>query len=159
MLRYFTIIANLFVAVVMTAAAFGNTKIANPLSIGGITANILLVGVVYAVLLSGLETFTGSAWLADVLNHEVTPVLVCLYWLISVRKGQLPKTAPLIWAALPMLYFPYAMLRGHFEGVYAYPFFNIRHIGWAGVLTYAGLMASGILATGFVMLLIDRRGR
>ena len=73
---------------------------------------ILLVGVVYNPLLSGMVELSGGAKLADIINHSVTPVLVGLYWLVLAPKGDLRRTHPLLWGIFPLAYFPYAMARG-----------------------------------------------
>ena len=76
MLRYFTVITNLLIAIVFTAIALGRT-IAPPW-LAGITMAILLVGIVLHLLLSGMVELSGGAKLADLINHSVTPVLVVL---------------------------------------------------------------------------------
>lgn len=157
MLRYFTILTNLAVAFVMSAAALDLKRIATPLMLGGVTASIILVGIVYALLLSGLLELSGGAAAADLINHRVTPLLMALYWLIVVPKRSLPAAAPLIWIVPPLAYFPYAMVRGMAEGFYAYPFLNIDSIGWTGVTFYAVAMAAGMLLLGAAMLAIDRK--
>lgn len=156
MLRYFTILANLAVALAMTATAFDLRRIATPLVLGGVTASIILVGIVYALLLRGMVELSGGAALADTINHRITPLLMTAYWLIAVRKRVLPASAPLLWTLPPLVYFPYAMIRGRIEGIYAYPFLDIGSIGWGGVLIYALAMAAGVLLLGYAMLMINR---
>lgn len=53
MLRYFTVIVNLFVAIMFTAIALGRPHIASPFNLAGVTISILLVGIVYNLLLRG----------------------------------------------------------------------------------------------------------
>ena len=76
MLRYFTVITDLLIAIVFTAIALGRT-IAPPW-LAGITMAILLVGIVLHLLLSGMVELSGGAKLAGLINHSVTPVLVVL---------------------------------------------------------------------------------
>ena len=71
--RFFTIITNLLLAVVMTGVAVGRKV--SPFLLGGVTLAILLVGVVYATLLQGLHQLQGGALVADVLLHKASPVV------------------------------------------------------------------------------------
>ena len=157
MVRYFTILTNLAVALVMTAAAFDLKRIATPLALGGVTTSIILVGVVFALLLRGMVELSGGAAVADALNHRVTPLLMTVYWLIVERKRALPSAAPLLWTLPPLVYFPYAMIRGRIEGIYAYPFLDIHSIGWGGVLLHALAMGAGLLLLGYAMLAVNRQ--
>lgn len=163
MLRYFTIIANLLVAVVFTAAALGLRSLSSPFMIGFSLVAILLVGVVYGLLLRGMIELSGGAYLADALNHKITPILVLLYWLFFASKGGLKPRDPLKWSALPVAYFAYALVRGSYDGTYAYPFLNPERIGWTGVAAYACAMAAGFMIAGMLLVWLDqtlaRQGR
>ncbi len=157
MLLFFTIIANLLAAMVLTGIALGRQGFAAPVLIGGVVIAMLLVGVVYALLLRGLLELSGGAALADLLLHSVTPVLVPLYWLLFAPKGGMTRRDPFVWAGLPVLYFGYALVRGAIEGRYPYPFMNVAQIGWGATLTNALAMAVGFLVVGFVLVWIDGR--
>ncbi|MDF2119016.1 Pr6Pr family membrane protein [Roseiarcaceae bacterium H3SJ34-1] len=155
MLRFFTIIANLIVAVVLSGFALGRQHFAAPRLLGAITLAILLVGVVYALLLRGLLELSGGAQLADVLLHKVTPILVPLFWLAFAPRGGLTFRDPWIWAILPLAYFAYALARGTMEGRYAYPFMDLAKLGWAQTVINAALIALGFVATGYVLVCLD----
>jgi hypothetical protein len=154
MFRYFTVIANLIVAVVFTALAAG--RAASAALLGGVTLTILLVGVVYAVLLHGLLELSGGAALADLLLHIVVPILVPLWWLAFAPKGGLARRDPLIWAILPLVYFGYGLARGANEGTYPYPFMNPAKLGWHLVLFNAFMLAVGFIAAGNFLIMLDR---
>lgn len=156
MLRYFTVIANLLVAVVLTALAAGLPRARSPALLGGVTVAILLVGIVYGLLLRGLVELSGGAQLADTLLHRVTPVMVALFWLVCVPKGGLRRRDPLLWAILPTAYFAYALTRGAFEGRYAYPFMDVAELGWTRTAVNAALMAAGFLIGGAALVGLDR---
>jgi hypothetical protein len=155
MLRFFTIIANLIVAVVLTGFALGRPRCATPRLLGGVTLAILLVGVVYGLLLRGLLELSGGAQLADTLLHKVTPVLVLLFWLAFALKGGLTYRDPWVWAILPLVYFAYALARGAVEGRYPYPFMNLAQLGWQRTVINAALIALGFVATGYVLVWLD----
>ena len=92
MLLYFTVIANLIVALAFTAAALDGR--ARPRLLAFVTTAILLVGLVYAALLRGLLELSGGAHLADTLLHIVVPLLVPLFWLVFVPRGHLRRHDP-----------------------------------------------------------------
>jgi hypothetical protein len=157
MLRYFTVLTNLLLAVVLTGVAFGRTRLGAPTLVAGAMLAILLVGVIYGLLLRNLVELSGGAKLADLLLHHVTPILAPLLWLAYAPKGRLRRWDPLIWAIFPLAYFVYALVRGMSEGVYAYPFMDVARIGWGRTGANAVAIAAGFILTGYVLLWLDTR--
>jgi hypothetical protein len=157
LLRFFTIWANILVAITMSGVALGRRRAARPLLLGGATLSILLVGIVYGLLLRGLLELSGGALRADTLLHKVTPILLPLWWLIFAPKGRLDGIAPWIWSLFPLAYLPYALVRGLAEGKYAYPFLNVTKLGWGGVAANAALIALGFIVAGYGLVWVDRR--
>jgi len=155
MARYFTVLANFAVALVFTVTAF-RPKWPSPRLIGGVTIAIMLVGIVYATLLAGLLHLSGGARLADLLLHRVTPVLVPLFWLFATRHGRLAHRDPVAWAAAPLAYWVYALVRGANEGVYAYPFLDVAKNGWPTTIVFALVIAAAFFATGHAMVWLDQ---
>ncbi|QIK97302.1 hypothetical protein G7076_12170 [Sphingomonas sp. HDW15A] len=155
LLRFFTVLTNIGVAVTMSLLALG--KRVSPSWLGGLTLAILLVGVVYMTLLRGLLELSGGALLADTLLHKATPVLVTFWWLAFADKGSLKWRDPLFWAIYPLIYLPYALTRGAAEGIYAYPFINLADLGWSGVLASCGMITLAFLIAGFGLVALDRK--
>ena len=155
MLRFFTVLANLAVAVVFSAISLRVNFKASIL--GGVTISILLVGLVYATLLRGMVELSGGAKLADFILHTAVPILVPLYWLFLAERGSLERRDPIIWMAIPIVYFAYALIRGAYEGVYAYPFLDLPKIGIAATVAYALAMGIGFYAMGWLMWRWDNR--
>jgi hypothetical protein len=155
MLRYFTVITNLLLAVVFTGVAFGRKAFGAPSLLGTVTLSILLVGVVYGLLLRGLVELSGGAKVADLLLHHATPILAPIFWLGFAPKGALRRRDPLLWALFPLAYFPYALARGSIEGVYAYPFMDVAKIGWAQAAINAVVIALGFILAGYAMVWLD----
>jgi hypothetical protein len=151
--RFFTVITNLLVAVTMTLVAIGRKV--SPMVLGGITLAILLVGVVYATLLHGLQLFTGHASLADTLLHKVSPPAMALWWLFFAPRGRLKWKAPLWWCIYPLAYFAYAIGRGQTDGRYPYPFMDVVKLGWLQTALNAGGIALGFIVAGFLLVWID----
>ena len=152
--RFFTVITNVILALVMTWVAIG--KRASPFLIGGVTLAIILVGVVYMTLLRGLLELSGGALLADTLLHEVSPVAMTLWWLVFAPRGRLRYRDPVVWALYPLAYFIYAIARGLSGDKYPYPFMDVGRLGWPQSLLNAGGIAMAFLIAGFALVWIDR---
>lgn len=155
LLRFFTVLANLLVALAFGWVALGGRP--HPRRLAGVVLAILLVGIVYGLLLRGLLELSGGALLADTLLHKVTPVLAPLWCIGFARRGQLRWCDPWGWALFPALYLPYALLRGMVDGRYAYPFIDVAKLGIGPVLVNAVLIAIGFVAAGHALVWIDRR--
>ena len=153
LLRYFTVITNLVVALTMTWVASGGRPGATFL--GGVTLSILLVGVVYMTLLRGLIELSGGALLADTLLHKVTPVLTAFWWLLFAPRRRLQWSAPIWWAIYPLAYFAYALVRAHVDGRYPYPFIDVAKLGWLQVALNSGGIALAFILAGFALVWID----
>ena len=157
MLRFFTIITNLLVAMLFLAIACGGKASSRPFWLGGVTLMILLVGLVYGLLLQGLLHLSGGAKLADFLLHTMSPVIVALWWLIFAPKGGLRYADPLLWALPPLAYLPYAIWRGTMDGNYAYFFIDIPKLGWRVALANAGMIALCFILAGLALVWLDHR--
>ncbi len=157
MLAYFTITTNLIVAILFSLIAIGRPAAGEPRLVAGVALNMLLVGIVFALLLHGLRELSGGAASADLILHKVTPVLVPLFWLAFTPKGSLKASDPPVWALYPVLYLAYALARGTATGRYAYPFLDAAAHGWARVAVNAVVMGIGFLAASYALVLVDRR--
>lgn len=158
--RFFTIISNFALAIIMTAVALGRRI--SPFVVGGGTLAILLVGMVYAILLRGLHPLSGPALVANFLLHYVSPVAMAAYWLLFVPHGRLRRRAPLWWSVVPITYFGYALTRGAIDGRYPYPFMDVGKIGGAQTAFNAAVIAAAFVIGGYLVLWLDRqlgRGR
>jgi hypothetical protein len=151
--RFFTVLTNLAVAVTMTWAAIGRR--APPLLLGGTTLAILLVGAVYATLLRGLHPLSGPAFVANILLHDVSPVLMALWWLLFAPRARLKWSAPWWWSLYPLAYFAFVLARGHVGDRYPYPFIDVPKIGWTQTAMNAGGIALGFILCGFLLVWID----
>ena len=153
LVRFFTVLTNLALAIIMTWVAIGRRI--SPFLLGGITLAILLVGVVYMTLLRRLIEFSGGALLADTLLHKVSPVAMALWWLFFAPRAKLKKSGPIWWAAYPLAYFVSALVRGHYEGKYPYPFMDLGKLGPVQTAINAGGIAMAFILAGFVLVWID----
>jgi hypothetical protein len=158
MLMYFTILTNLLVAVAFTAVALGYAVV--PWVLGGTMLSIVLVGAIYALLLSDIPLGnTSTAALANSLVHRITPVLVVLFWIACVPKGTLQWHDAAYWAVYPFAYLGYVLLRGYFTQRYPYPFIHVAEIGWATTLRNSTGIAIGFITASILLIGIDQLAR
>jgi hypothetical protein len=141
---YFTIQANILVALVLTAFAIKSGPdewLVHPFVRSAVAAYIAMVGLVYVVLLRHLWALTGAQWIADVALHYVMPVGYLAFWLTCVRKTGLRWYDPLLWLIYPLFYLGFVLVRGKMSGFYPYPFIDAKTLGYAGVAANtAGLL-------------------
>ncbi|MEO7277794.1 MAG: Pr6Pr family membrane protein [Sphingomicrobium sp.] len=154
LLRFFTILTNLLLALVMTRRALGGAL--SPFFFGGVTLAILLVGVVYVTLLEGTQQLSGSAHVADTLVHKVSPTVAVLYWLFCVSHGRLAWRAPFLWVLYPLAYFGYALARAAIDGHYPYPFIDVSQLGYPRVILNAAMITLAFVVTGLGTVALDR---
>lgn len=151
--RFFTVLTNLLVALVMTWVAVGRRT--SPQVLGGLTLSIILVGVIYWALLQNLHHPGGAAHIANILLHRASPLLMTLWWLLFAPRARLKWSAPWLWVIYPLVYFIYVLGRGHLDGRYPYPFIDVSHIGWLQTSLNAGGIALAFILAGYLIVWID----
>ncbi|MFJ4494903.1 Pr6Pr family membrane protein [Pseudomonas atacamensis] len=159
---YFTILTNTLVATVLTCAATERESAARrwflqPWVSSGIAVSIAVVGLAYSILLRHLWHPDGWQFVADELLHDVIPLLFLGYWWCCVPKGTLRLWHLPLWLIYPLVYFIYALLRGHLLGAYAYPFIDVAVLGYPQVLANAGGILVGFVLVGLLIIGLDRR--
>lgn len=116
------------------------------------TVYILVVGIGFALLLSGLENvaLTAVPW-DNVVLHYIIPIAVLLDFILDRPKSKISFKAGLTWISLPIAYVAYSLIRGSLVGWYPYPFLNPELKGFGAVaVTVAGLVILGVLLIAFV---------
>jgi hypothetical protein len=159
---FFTILTNLLVALVFTAAAFRRPWgqwFNRPSVQAGTAVYIAIVGVVYQLLLRRLWNPQGAQWLADVLLHSIIPVGYVLYWLLLAPRTGLRWKDAFAWLRYPAVYLVYILARGAATGLYPYPFIDVKVLGYGGVLLWASLFLLVFLGTGFAAVAVGRQTR
>jgi len=162
---YFTVITNTLVATVLTCQLTSRESAARrwflqPWVSSGIAVSIAVVSLAYNVLLRHLWDPEGWQWLADELMHDVMPLLFLVWWWMYVPKGTLRPRHIALWLLYPLLYFAYALLRGHVLAAYPYPFIDVDKLGYPQVLLNAGGLLVGFVTIALVVMGFDRwRGR
>lgn len=158
---YFTVITNTLVAVVLTCAVTDRESAARrwflqPWVSSGIAVSIAVVGLAYSILLRHLWHPQGWQFIADELLHDVMPLLFLAYWWLCVPKGTLRLKHLPLWLIYPLVYFAYALLRGHLLGAYAYPFIDVALLGYPQVFANAGGILVGFVLIALLVIGIDR---
>lgn len=158
---YFTVITNTLVAVVLTCAVTDRESAARrwflqPWVSSGIAVSIAVVGLAYSILLRHLWHPQGWQFIADELLHDVMPLLFLAYWWVCVPKGTLRLKHLPLWLIYPLVYFAYALLRGHLLGAYAYPFIDVALLGYPQVFVNAGGILLGFVLIALLVIGIDR---
>lgn len=157
---YFTVLTNILVAIVLTyAATTGSSAIRRfflrPSTQGGVAAAIALVGLAYNLLLRDVWDPQGLQWVADELLHDVMPVVFLVYWWFCVPRG-LRWSDAWRWLIYPLVYFIYALMRGHLVGSYPYPFIEVDRLGYFQVLGNASMILLGFVVVSLLLIAVDR---
>lgn len=160
-LGYFTILTNLLVATALSVHALGQDDrfgqfFRHPGVLTAIAMNIVIVSLTYNVLLRQLWQPTGWTLTADVLLHDVMPVLFLLFWWLTVPKQNLQLRQLGRWMLYPLSYLIYALVRGAFSRWYPYPFIDARALGYARVLLNALFVALAFLMVALLLLALSK---
>lgn len=159
--EYFTILTNLMVAVSVTVSLLAPSTapgrfFSRPSVQTAVAVYIALVGIIYNIILQGLHEFTGLAWVADFLTHDLVPLLYTAYWLFFVRKGEVRWTLPLAWTIYPLVYVPFVLIRGASTGRYPYPFLDVGEHGLEAVLVNTVVLTVVFIALGVLFVAADK---
>lgn len=123
---YFTILTNTFVTLVMARAAWRPTVLSGlntpRVELTAVTS-ILFVCIVYNLLLAARWDPQGWQKLADVIVHQIVPVVFAVFWLLRPH-GALTWRDALFAAAWPAAYAVYGLIRGALDGFYPYFFMD-----------------------------------
>ncbi len=158
---FFTILTNLMVAISLTVVLIKPSSpagrfLSKPSSATAITLYILIVGLVYNIILRRLWQPSGLQLLADELLHVAVPVLFIVYWIFFIEKGSLKWKNCFAWLLYPVAYLFYAMIRGHIEDFYPYPFLDLNKSGYQKVILNCLGLTIVFIAIGFLLIAIDK---
>jgi hypothetical protein len=125
---------------------------------GAATLNLTITGIVFSLLLAGLDgvEFTAVPW--DNVLHYLVPVLVVLDWAIVPPALRIPYRRGLIWLTFPLAYVVYSLIRGHYAHWYPYPFLNPALRGYTGVIQSSAGIALTAAALVYVLTVFSGRG-
>ncbi|HEX5406566.1 MAG TPA: Pr6Pr family membrane protein [Pseudonocardiaceae bacterium] len=114
---------------------------------GAAVVYLAITGVVYALLLAGIEGQDTASWVNTVV-HQVMPIVAVLDWLLAPPRTALPLPRVWWWLVFPLLYLAYTLIRGPFAHWYPYPFLDPRPHGYGHVVVGAvGIAVGFVVAT------------
>ncbi len=159
-LGYFTVLTNIFIALVCTAGSLRQHSACRwlyrlPL-VGCSTAAILIVGIGYHALLRQIWAPVGVQRIADVVLHSVVPAGALLHWLVYRYEERVVWWAPLYWCWYPLAYFVYVMVRGEILSSYPYPFIDVLALGYTRSVINAVGFLIGFVVLGLALLGLRR---
>ncbi|MPZ83038.1 MAG: hypothetical protein GEV28_22655 [Actinophytocola sp.] len=148
---YFTVLSNVFGAGVLLVGA---VRPVPDLVRGAAALYLGMTGLVFALLLSGVDLGMLEAWQNTVL-HQVMPVVLVVDWLLVPPRRGFPVVRSLWWLIFPAAYLAYTLVRGAIVDWYPYPFVDPRPRGYPHVIT----MSVGIaIAFGVAALAVGWAG-
>jgi hypothetical protein len=163
---YYTIQSNLLVAAaLLLGMRYLWTREPEPQGVvvfkSGALLWILVTGVVFALLLSGLWQPQGAMAYVNLSLHYLTPLGMLLHWLLFEPKGRFKLAYLLAWMSYPLLYVLGSWVRGSLTGFYPYWFLNPTAPypqgagSVSGMLGLVGVMTAGFLLAGLLILFVD----
>lgn len=139
---FFTIESNILVACILLLssigiATFGQSEQFGILR-GAATVYILTTGLIYFLLLRGLEESLQTAipWVNMVL-HYIMPIAMLLDWILNSPNKKITWKQASSWLLFPFFYVLYSLIRGPIVNWYPYPFLDPRIGGYGRVLLYS----------------------
>lgn len=148
---YFTVQSNLLAVISLLGGAFllyaGKKSARFDYFRGAVTLYMVVTGIVFALLLSGIEgvQLTAVPWDNTVL-HYLVPLAIVADWLIDRPTKRIPLRRALWWMVFPIAYLAYSLVRGPLVGWYPYPFLNPDNGGYgAVVLTSVAIALGGVV--------------
>ncbi|MES9696513.1 Pr6Pr family membrane protein [Bacillus sp. JJ927] len=139
---FFTIESNILVAVILLFSSLGTATFGRSEQFGVLrgasTVYILTTGLIYFLLLRGLEESlqTPIPWVNTVL-HYIMPIAMILDWVMNPPTKKITWKQASTWLIFPLLYVVYSLIRGPFVDWYPYPFLDPRIGGYSRVFIYS----------------------
>lgn len=158
---YFTIESNILLAAILAVSCFTTTKDDGSEQLealrGAATVYIVTTGLVYFLLLRGLEESlqTPNPW-ANVVLHYIMPIGGLLDWVLNPPIKRMTWKQIVTWFIFPLLYVTYSLVRGPIVDWYPYPFLDPRVGGYGNVLMYSIVIVIGM---GLLSVIVSRFGR
>jgi hypothetical protein len=161
---FFTLLTSLIVALVLTFSLLApNSRwgrfFSSPVVATGTALYIAMVGAVYSILLRNSWNPEGLDKLADIVLHDVVPVMYVTFWIFFVPKSGLRWKNLLSWAIYPIIYFVWILIRGAISDRYPYPFVDAGQLGYPQVLLNSALLITIFLVGGLAVVAVARRQR
>lgn len=170
---FFTILSNLIGAAALLAAAIwwfvrggAREPFGVALALAAATTYLAITGVVYNLLLRGLDPSADQVGWSNEVLHVVAPLVLLVDLFVAPTRRALPWRSVLGILAFPIAWIGYTLLRaplvvGPVDGApfwYPYPFLDPNGPdGWGGVAAYIVGIAVAFVAVGSFVVWIGRR--
>ena len=158
---YFTIESNIFafVILIVSALALANNKRPSKLYLlrGAATLYMVITGIVFAVLLAGVEgsILTAVPW-DNIVLHYIMPVVLLVDWLVDKPNKTITFKSSFVWLIYPVTYIIYSLARGKLVNWYPYPFLDPKNNGYTGVLITGLSIAALTIILMYVLTKLSR---
>ena len=157
---FFTILTNLLVAVgtsfpILASRSAAGRFFLRPSTQSAIAVYIAVVGITYTLLLRHLWNPQGVQKIADVLLHDVVPVLYVAFWAIFVPKAALRWSDTVRWLAYPVVYMVYTLAHGLVSNWWPYYFIDVSALGFPRAMGNAAGMLVAFFGLGPLLSLAD----
>ena len=160
--RYFTIITNIGVALLMSATAYRLYRHRPPPAAAlhaAALVYILVVCATYEAVLRTSWTPRGMGFDTDLTFHDIVPALTLVFWVGFAPKRGLGRRFSLLLLIYPAAYFGGALLAGALGEGYPYDFLDVSKLGYPTV-TIVGIVFTAIFyALGLATITASRRKR
>ena len=158
---YFTIWSNTLVALITARFARGGDGrglLGRPWLLAAAVVYIVVVGLIYNLLLVGMNPQVGLRKVIDLTFHTLVPIAYPLWWLTQIPRRQLAWNALAPTLVFPLAYSFVAMAKGALTGKYAYFFIDVGKYGVGQVLLNIAGLALLYAALMAMVIAYDRRG-
>jgi len=118
---------------------------------------IAVTGIVYHLVLAGVDELRGWAAVTNLVLHTITPLAGVLGWLLFGPRGMTGPRIAALSIVFPLLWLAFTLIRGELVGFYPYPFVNVAEQGYGRVLLNCLLVAVLFLALAAGATILDRR--
>jgi hypothetical protein len=172
-LSYFTIQANLLVALIFAASARRAWTARRPLPAvltGGTLLYISITGLVYHLILadpsSGFSMIGGvtplTAWqtVSNQILNTAIPIAAVIDWLLLTRPAPFALRHATTWLLYPLAYLAFSLTRGAMlspgtPARYLYPFVDVDRHGYVGILGNTAILGVAFYALALVVIALD----
>ncbi|MFC0627019.1 Pr6Pr family membrane protein [Kribbella deserti] len=158
---YFTVQSNLLLGATTLLLAIRPERTSvlfRTLRLNGVLC-MAVTGIVYHLVLAGLDDLSGAGAVANLILHTITPLLGLIGWLVFGPRGQTGDRVVAWSIVFPVLWLVFTLIRGSFTGFYPYPFVDVDEHGMATVLLNCLLVALLFLGLAAASTMLDRRLR
>lgn len=156
---FFTMQSNIFAAAMLLIIGLvgltGRRRSAGlDLAYAAATTYIVIVGIVYNTLLTGLPGGIDVPW-ANTVLHVIAPIYMTIDWLLFGDRRRLALKRLWLILVYPIVWLVVVLIRGASDGWVPYPFLNPAN-GYGSVAVYCVMIAVAIAAVGWLVLWYSR---